>query len=123
YNAFRNLLRQVSPRWPEQDFDAFTTYHEYDKRDQRTRTIDALGNTTDFEYTSRGDLSAQIDARGVATDYVYTGLRLLHKQVVQALGGAVVQTQYYRYDINKNRTLSCDPVGNLTYFYYDVLNR
>jgi YD repeat-containing protein len=124
YSSYRALKREVSPRWKETGSRAtFTTYHEYDSLDRRKKTVDPLKGVTYFYYTSRGDLLATKDALGVETSQAYNGLRLVTKRAVKDAAGAVVQTQYFAYDIYKNKIKDRDPLGNWTYYVYDADNQ
>ena len=123
YNSYRDVTRVVPPRWIEQGYSAFTTYHEYDSLDRKTKTIDPLGKTTFYSYTSRGDLFETVDAQQTYYQYAYTGLRLLKKQFVRNAAGNLTTTQYFVYDTYKNRIRECDPTNNWTYYFYDVVDR
>jgi YD repeat-containing protein len=124
YSSYRALRREVSPRWKERGaYAAFTTYHEYDSLDRRKKTIDPLKGVTYFYYTSRGDLLATKNALNVETSRAYNGLRLPRKDVVKDAAGVVVQTQYFVYDVYKNKIKDRDPLGNWTYYVYDADNR
>jgi YD repeat-containing protein len=123
YDFLRNLTAEVSPRWPEQGFTAFTTYHEYDQINRPTKTIDPQGNVTTMSWTGRGDLQAEVDALGTETEYTYNGLRLnTRRTVTDALGIGLADDQH-GYDIYKNRIRSVDGLGRVTYYFYDVLDQ
>ncbi|TWU37529.1 tRNA nuclease WapA precursor [Novipirellula aureliae] len=75
-------------------------------------SLDASGNLLE-------DPSTPIDDRkSLITDYVYdSGGRLIRR--IDAMGGAI----NFRYDAEGNRVLLQDPVGNITTWTYDALNR
>lgn len=123
YSSFRDLLREVSPRWPEQGFAAFTTYYAYDKRSHRTKKIDALGNITYFDWTSRGDLMDTVDAKGTTIANTYNGLRLKTQETITDSLGVQLAQSKHGYDIYKNRVRTLDPRGNATYFRFDAIDR
>jgi len=123
YNSFRDKQREVSPRWTELSFSAFTTYYEYDSLSRRTKTIDPLSNVTYFDWTSRGDLLDTVDALGTTTAYSYNGLRLQTKTTVTSKSGTVLSEVKDGFDTFKNRIRTLDGLGNATYFFYDHLDR
>jgi RHS repeat-associated protein len=124
YNSFRDVLREVSPRWTEfGGMAAFTTYYEYDLVDRRTKTVDSLGNVTYFDWTLRSDPLDIVDARGTDTSWTYNGLRLLTQETVTELSGNQLAQTQHGYDIYKNRIQTLDPRGNATYFFYDAIDR
>jgi len=124
YDSYGNKLRDVSPRYVEAgSFGAFTTYYEYDKCDRQSLMKDPLGGTTYFGYTLRGDMAKQVDAVGTTTYFSYNGLRLMNAKVVAGASGTPLQTEYYGYDIYKNKVAVLDPGGHGTYFGYDAADR
>ena len=124
YDSYRNQTAAVSPRWVEEaDFAPFTTYHEYDELNRRTKTIDAQDNVTYFDWTSRSDLMAQVDARGTETAHTYDGLRLRTRTTVTDLSGTKLTETLDGYDTFMNRVRTQDGLGNVTYFVYDDIDR
>lgn len=123
YSGFRDLVRSVSPRWPERGFAAFTSYFEYDQLSRKTKETDPLLNVTYYDWTSRGDLLARVDARRTETEYTYNGLRLQTKETVTDQAGTQLTQAKHGYDIYKNRTRTQDALGHTTYFHYDQIDR
>lgn len=123
YNSFRDKLEEVSPRWPEQSYAAFTTYYQYDQLSRLIQTTDPLGNITYYDYTARSLLMDRVDALGVDTAYTYNGLKLMTQETVTTLSGQQLTQTKHGYDIYKNRVKTLDPNGNPTYFFYDVIDR
>jgi YD repeat-containing protein len=123
YDAYRNLTRSVSPRWPETNYAGFTTYYEYTLRNKMRKSIDPFAKASYFEYTTSDNLSVATDPNGTATELVYTGLQQLKKRAVLNSADVLQTTNYYEYDVHKNRVVSRDGNNNATYFFYDVLDR
>ena len=123
YNSFRDRLREISPRWPEQGYAAFTSYYQYDQLSRMIRSIDPLGNVTYFDWTPRSDLLDTVDALGVDTSYTYNGLRLMTRRTVTDQAGKYFAQTLNGYDIYKNKVQTQDARGFVTYYFYDILDR
>ena len=120
YNSFREMLRDVSPRWKETNFAAFTTYHAYDQRGRRFKTVDPLQNVTYFSYTNRCDLYSVTDARGLTTVTPTNGLRKITRMIHENAGGTVLDAAYFQWDVYKNNVGRINENGQRTYFAYDA---
>ncbi|HYF13256.1 MAG TPA: LamG-like jellyroll fold domain-containing protein, partial [Candidatus Paceibacterota bacterium] len=92
YNSFRNLVRDVSPRWSESSFAGFTTYYEFNSLGRPIKKIDPLSGLTYFSYTSRNDLSTITSPNAMTRVYVYDGKRRLTNYIVEANNGDVIET-------------------------------
>jgi YD repeat-containing protein len=123
YSSFRDMLREVSPRWPEKSFASFTTYYEYDGLSRWTKTVDPLLNVTYFDWTARSLMLDTVDARGTTTAYTYNGLKLVTQKTVTNKAGTQLTQEKYGYDIYKNRTKLLDARLDATYFYFDQIDR
>jgi YD repeat-containing protein len=123
YSSFRDKLREVSPRWMEKSFAAFTTYYEYDALSRKTKRVDPLLNVTYYDWTARSLPLDTVDALGTTTAYTYNGLKLTTQKTVTSKAGTQLTQEKYGYDIYKNRTKLLDARLNATYFYYDQIDR
>ena len=68
------------------------TLYEYDGRNQVTKEINALGDSTVYVYDGNGNLVSKTDADGYVTQYSYTALDLVKK--INYNGAKEVSYQY-----------------------------
>lgn len=139
HDANDNVLTVTQSEVPDGGGPAetYVTTFEYDGLDRRIRTRDSAGNTRDYGYDSRDNVVLQSDARradpnsrGNLTRFEYDGLGRLIRSVTTltadgsgsgAAVGSVVLRQSWD---DSNRLISqTDPLGNITTYAYDPLNR
>jgi RHS repeat-associated protein len=110
--------------------DVFSLLHEYDLLDRRIATRDGLGNRTTFGYDSRDHLTSIVDALGNTRRFRYDAFgrqdRIIQEITDTGLGTGVrlpdevVETTHD--DNDRPRTVK-DPMGSVTVFDYDELDR
>ena len=118
----------------ETDPNGNLTRHVYDLRNLKTRSVDAVNNTSYFVYDPAGNVSQFIDARGNSTRYGYDSLNrvasvtrgvqslnfpdmtsiLAHWRLDESSGARADDSGhgYYLYDGNSNVGSSPGVVGN-----------
>lgn len=131
YNAQGYIATQIDA------LGRVTTY-EYDEHGNKTRTIAPDGATSIFDYDTHKRLIAQTDPNGNQTEYVYNETGNLIQTVfangsierreydaegnlvsfIDAMGNAT----FYEYK-GTNLTQMTDPLGHVTQYEYDDLNR
>lgn len=126
YDANNNRISTTDP-------DNHTTHSVYDVQNWRIQTIDALGNTTGTAYDPASNIVKETDANGHATVYLYDALNR-RIQATDAAGditrwgydstGTSICSQCTGPTLGSNMgTSQTDPDGNVTYYYYDGLDR
>ena len=116
----------------------FTTITEYDNLDRAIRTVDPAGNTTEHEYDSRDNRVVTRDALrpnnpvdpGNVIRYLFDGLnrlittiRFLTSDGTGTGGPAGTITTTHTYDDASRLTSQADDNGNTTTYEYDALDR
>ncbi len=139
YDVLGNMIREtVAPGTPAES----TTRHTYDAFSRRISTIDGMGRVTTFEYDGRDNLvkttrRGSADLVATSTYDATTGRKLTDADYngntttffYNATTGDLIdvteggnQTKYV-YDRFGNIDHLIDPVGNVTDFDYDTLQR
>ncbi len=123
YDLNDNMISRTDP-------DGHATTYVYDTLDRQIQIIDPLGNTTQTTYDGDGNALTVTDPNNKTTDYTYDALdrRIM---ATDPLG----DTTSYGY-ANSGGMQCCGPTGgsslitgmtngdgNITYYFYDALNR
>ncbi len=103
-------------------YPTFLRTYDYDRRDQRIRSIDHLSPTekqvTEIGYDAAGNRISITDAEGRLTQYRYDTLDRL-VEVIDPLG----QSTAFAYDVRDNLVAVTDPNGHPTQYRYDKADR
>ncbi len=113
YDGVGNLLTLT-------DEEMKVTTYSYDK-ENRQRTVEFAGETTEKQYDAIGNLVAVIKPEGNIRAMAYDGLKRL-VTVTDDQGGSNLTTRY-EYDANGNLRQQYDPRNNHVEYTYDELNR
>lgn len=138
YNEAGDLIRSVSPRWPEIDVQSFSSYFVYDAMSRQVASRDALGFTTYFGYDLGGNFLRRLDPRWTGTPSTDSAITTYYhydriNRVVSAfepVARATPAVPYYHYDAADNRIAKVSPrwpedsaAAFTTYYKYDPVNQ
>jgi RHS repeat-associated protein len=121
YDAAHNMTRLINAKGNVYAF-------EYDELNRQSTATDPLGYVTAYDYDELSRLVAVTDAKGRVTRYEYDPLDRLTAVVQNYLPGEPadhetnVRTEYV-YDPVSNLKEIVDANGQVTRFYYDLLDR
>ncbi|EMS69249.1 RHS repeat-associated core domain-containing protein [Ruminiclostridium cellobioparum] len=139
YDRANRLVMVIDPEIKAlNDSTKYSFKYEYNKYNQKTIEINALGQVTYYKYSTAGNLQKVTDALGISTEYTYDniGNMLSMKDgrgkitnynygafgVLLSNTNAENRTISYKYDLALNKTQMLDRNGNETLFSYDSRN-
>jgi len=117
--SFDSAGRQTQMTQPDNSAISYI----YDGADRLSAVQDNLGNKITYTLDLKGNRTRE-DVTGPSSQLVQTHSRL-HDAVyrLQKDMGAQNQTTQYAYDLYSNRSSATDPLGRVTSYTYDALNR
>ncbi len=113
--------------WVKQSINArnYSTHYVYDAYGNVTSITDALGNTTMKTYGLANGLrrlTTETSPLGLTTSYAYDESGNVKSTTRQAADG-INYTTSHEYDASGNLIKTTDPLGQVTNYVYDELNR
>ncbi|WP_332748389.1 RHS repeat-associated core domain-containing protein, partial [Hydrogenophaga sp.] len=92
-----------------------TTRHQYDAKNQRTKTTDALGRVASFEYDPQGNQTATTNPLGIRVETAFEPVRNKPTNITQFLLGVPSQQGGLQLSYTPvSQTMTYDAKGNLT---------
>ena len=119
--------KTLESNWHDAETQRADTLFSYDDAARLTRREEPLGRLTDYAYDAVGNVTKETlsaadgSMEPRVTDALYDELNRRIKED-RALGSGVVTTRI-KYDGNGNKISIQDPLGRVTAFTYDQLNR
>jgi YD repeat-containing protein len=115
YDLNGNLLTE-KVRTDDSPATFLTTEHQYDRVNQRIKTIDSNGDATTYQFDAAGNMTALTEPELNTTTFAFDGLNRLTSETNE-----LNKTRSFEYDANSNRTKSTDRNGKVIEHIFDNL--